>query len=63
MNDIENKELVIIPEKKIEPNQESITQTYNELYLIIKSILLIALVMLIINLISGIISLIKIIKS
>ena len=56
MNDTEKKALVIIPEKKIEPNQESITQTYNELYLIIKSILLIALVMLIITLISGIIS-------
>lgn len=56
MENTEKKELVIIPEKKVEPNQKEITQSFNELFLLIKSILLIALVMLIISLITGIIS-------
>lgn len=42
-------------EKKVEPNQKDITKTFNELILLIKSILLIALVMLVISLISGIV--------
>ena len=46
MNDIE---------KEIEPNQESITNTFNEFKLIIKCILFVVLIMLIITLIIGII--------
>ena len=55
MNEKENKELIIIPEKKIEPNQKDIDKSFNEIFILIKSILLIALVMLIISLISGIV--------
>ena len=54
MENTEKKEVVIIPE--IEPNQKEITQTYNELILIVKSILFIALFMIIVSLIFGLIN-------
>ena len=49
----DKKEVVIIPEK--EPNQKDITQTFNELILIAKSVLIIALFMVIVSLIFGLI--------
>ena len=55
MVDTEKKELVIIPEKQIEPNQESITKTYNELTTIFKAVLFVAIIILTITLIYGII--------
>lgn len=55
MDNTENKELIIIPEKKFEPNQKEITQTYNEIFLIIKVVLLFALIMITFSLIFGLI--------
>ena len=54
MENTEKKEVVIIPEVKIEPNQKDITQTFNELILILKTTLLISLIMLIISLTLGV---------
>ncbi len=56
MDNTEKKELVIIPEKQIEPNQESITKTFNDWLLIIKSCFVIALFILIVTLIISILS-------
>ena len=48
----EKKEVVIIPE--VEPNQKSITQTYNDIIFIVKAVLITALIMLIYTFITSI---------